>query len=223
VGLLQSSCHYKMKRFITVITAVQFLYRLSLASSAQQPLRPVDTSAAASRPWNFNFSSSAPHYFASVHGVLQQWSNTFFPNGHSIVPCEIPPLVKLFHGRMDEDIPASPEWVAFDMQVLCLESAKPILTILQRNGVRNNGRFSTLAYVHLPNHTTDQMLILRRGVRDVIWRRHNGYTDAAYMGQFDRTTQARWRVPVPLGGVLSRKWTLRLVSQCRSWWPGLGI
>lgn len=155
MGLLQSSYHDKMKRFIAVITAVQFLYRLSSASSAQQPLLPVDAYTAASRPWNFNFSSSAPHYFASIHGLLQQWSNTFFPNGHSIVPCEIPPLVKLFHGRMDEDVPASPEWVAFDMQVLYLGSTHHVLTLWQRNGVWNNGRFSTLAYVYLPNHTTN--------------------------------------------------------------------
>lgn len=67
--------------------------------------------------WKFNYSSSAPHYFASLYGLLQQWPNTFFPNGHSIVPCEIPPFTKLYHGRTDGDPPPSPEWVAFDIDM----------------------------------------------------------------------------------------------------------
>ena len=86
-------------------------------STAQKSLHIPDLVAASSSQWDFNFSSSAPHYFASAYGLLQQWSNTFFPNGHSIAPCEIPPLTKLYHGRKDEEVPPSPEWVAFDVQV----------------------------------------------------------------------------------------------------------
>ncbi|KAL3425690.1 hypothetical protein PVAG01_02481 [Phlyctema vagabunda] len=67
--------------------------------------------------WNFNFSSPAPHHFASAYGLLQQWPNTFFPNGHSIVPCEIPPFTNLYHGRQDADEPPSPEWIAFDIEM----------------------------------------------------------------------------------------------------------
>lgn len=63
----------------------------------------------------FNFSSPAPYIFSSVHGLLQQWPNTFFPNGHSIVPCQIPAFTNLYHGRQDGDLPESPEWFAFDM------------------------------------------------------------------------------------------------------------
>ena len=61
-----------------------------------------------------NFTSSAPHIFASVFGLLQQWSNSFFPYGHSIVPCEIPGNVNLYHARIDGDLPTSPEWFALD-------------------------------------------------------------------------------------------------------------
>ncbi|CZR66552.1 uncharacterized protein PAC_16453 [Phialocephala subalpina] len=83
---------------------------LSTASTAQQqPLLDPSNEASSTSQWRFNFSSEAPHYFASVHGLLQQWSNTFFPNGHSIVPCEIAPFTKLYHGRMDGDVPPSPE------------------------------------------------------------------------------------------------------------------
>ena len=65
--------------------------------------------------WQFNFTSAAPHYFHSFYGLLQQWPNTFFPNGHNIVPCEIPAFTRLYHGWMDADLPPSPEWLAFDM------------------------------------------------------------------------------------------------------------
>ncbi|TVY50775.1 Uncharacterized protein LCER1_G007280, partial [Lachnellula cervina] len=95
-----------------------FLFSLPFASSLQQqPLLQDTSTTATSSSWNLNFSSPAPHYFASAYGLLQQWSNTFFPNGHSLVPCEIAPLTKLYHGRMDADVPPSPEWVAFDMQL----------------------------------------------------------------------------------------------------------
>jgi len=65
--------------------------------------------------WKLNFSSEAPHYFASVYGLLQQWPNTFFPNGHAIAPGEIQPFTKLYHGRWGDELPPSPEWLAFDM------------------------------------------------------------------------------------------------------------
>jgi hypothetical protein len=97
----------------------QLLIYISAASALQQPLLedvPTTPSISTSQ-WKFNFTSEAPHYFASLYSLLQQWPNTFFPNGHSIVPCSIPSFTRLFHGRMDGDVPPSPEWVAFDMQV----------------------------------------------------------------------------------------------------------
>ena len=63
---------------------------------------------------SLNFSSSSPHIFSSTFGLLQQWSNTFYPYGHSIVPCEIPINTNLYHARIDSDLPPSPEWFAFD-------------------------------------------------------------------------------------------------------------
>jgi hypothetical protein len=65
--------------------------------------------------WKLNFSSGAPHYFASVYGLLQQWPNTFFPNGHVLAPGEIQPYTKLYHGRWGNELRPSPEWLAFDM------------------------------------------------------------------------------------------------------------
>uniref|UniRef100_L2G4F4 Uncharacterized protein n=1 Tax=Colletotrichum fructicola (strain Nara gc5) TaxID=1213859 RepID=L2G4F4_COLFN len=64
-----------------------------------------------------NFSSPAPHLFASAYGLLQQWSNTVFPNGHTMAAVEIPAFTLLYHGRMDEEDAPSPEWLAFDIEM----------------------------------------------------------------------------------------------------------
>ena len=64
-----------------------------------------------------NFTSPSPHIFSSLRSLLQQWPNTIFPNGHSIVPCEVPAYTKLYHGRMDNLIPPNPEWFAFDIEM----------------------------------------------------------------------------------------------------------
>jgi hypothetical protein len=64
-----------------------------------------------------NFSSSSPYIFSSVQGLSQQWSNTFFPNGHTITSCSIPKHTLLYHGRHDSKNPPSPEWLAFDMEM----------------------------------------------------------------------------------------------------------
>jgi hypothetical protein len=108
-----------MRRFflslIFLFTHAQIFGQVTASNDQQRPLRSYPAAVSNQDRWNFNYSSAAPHYFASVYGLLQQWPNTFFPNGHSIVPCEIPPLTKLYHGRIDAEVPPSPEWVAFDM------------------------------------------------------------------------------------------------------------
>ena len=85
---------------------------LSLALSDQNVLRVEEASAG---PWRLNYSSTAPYLFSSVSSLLQQWSNTIFPNGHSLVPCDIPAYTLFYHGRLDGEQPPSPEWLAFDM------------------------------------------------------------------------------------------------------------
>ncbi|KAH9988375.1 hypothetical protein F4779DRAFT_277372 [Xylariaceae sp. FL0662B] len=86
--------------------------------SLQIPLT-IDSSSEApvASPWPLNFSSIAPYLFSSVNALLQQWGNTFFPNGHSIVACEIPPYTLVYHGRLDGELPPSPEWLAFDLEM----------------------------------------------------------------------------------------------------------
>ncbi|PHH51166.1 hypothetical protein CFIMG_004196RA [Ceratocystis fimbriata CBS 114723] len=66
---------------------------------------------------SLNFSSSAPHLFASAANLLQQWSNTIFPNGQTLAVVEVPPYVMMYHGRLDAETPQSPEWLAFDVEM----------------------------------------------------------------------------------------------------------
>ncbi|KAF7959052.1 hypothetical protein EAE96_002569 [Botrytis aclada] len=101
------------------IFCTTFLHSVAAFVEPQHPLsKSFESIKSHSSEWKLNFSSSAPHYFASVYGLLQQWPNTFFPSGHSIVPCEIPPLTKVYHGRRDgESLPESPEWVSFDIEM----------------------------------------------------------------------------------------------------------
>jgi hypothetical protein len=76
----------------------------------QQPLvgSPTENKHEDYGSWKLNFSSGAPHYFASVYDLLQQWPNAFFPNGHTIAPGEIQPFTKLYHGRWGDELPPSP-------------------------------------------------------------------------------------------------------------------
>ena len=81
----------------------------------QLPL-PVRTSSEpdfAGRDTRLNFSSTSPHLFSSLHGLLRQGYNTFFPNGHVVAPCQIPPFTLLYHGWLNDQPPQSPEWLAF--------------------------------------------------------------------------------------------------------------
>lgn len=64
-----------------------------------------------------NFSSPAPYVFSTVASLLRQWPNTFFPNGHAIAAGTVAPHSLLYHGRHDNDMPSSPEWLAFDSEM----------------------------------------------------------------------------------------------------------
>ncbi|KAK3071390.1 hypothetical protein LTR53_008701 [Teratosphaeriaceae sp. CCFEE 6253] len=81
-------------------------------SPVQQPLDLANTPTPL-----LNFSSPSPLIFHSVFGLLQQWPNTFFPNGHTIAPCTIAKNTNLYHARSDGSFPPGPEWFAFDPQM----------------------------------------------------------------------------------------------------------
>ena len=79
----------------------------------QQRLLDKKTSAVLDDEQHLNFSSAAPHLFSSVHGLLRLGYNTFFSNGHTVVPCVIPAFTPLYHGHLNEEAPQSPEWLSF--------------------------------------------------------------------------------------------------------------
>lgn len=71
--------------------------------------------------WTLNFTSPAPHLLASVSSLLHQWSNTIFPNGHTLAAVEVPAYTLFYHGLISPDesnpTPPSPEWLAFDLEM----------------------------------------------------------------------------------------------------------
>lgn len=91
--------------------------------SSQKPLATSQHRGEPPAPpqWTLNFSSPAPHAFASVATLLHQWSNTIFPNGHTIAAVEIPAYTLLYHGLISPEEahpePPSPEWLAFDLEM----------------------------------------------------------------------------------------------------------
>ncbi|CAK7241673.1 MAG: hypothetical protein STHCBS139747_003141 [Sporothrix thermara] len=133
--------------------AVDAAVRLDDTDMAQRPIGAhdsdvVDEASSPSTPPpppvqrytnRLNFSSSAPHLFASAYGLFQQWSNTVFPNGHTLAAATIPAYTLLYHGLQadaadaadasfehapardesssDNLSPASPEWVALDVEM----------------------------------------------------------------------------------------------------------
>ncbi|KAK4706057.1 hypothetical protein P7C70_g141, partial [Phenoliferia sp. Uapishka_3] len=55
--------------------------------------------------------------FASFVGLLKQWPNTYYPNGHSVVLGTVPPGTLLYHARKDDNFPPKIEWLAFDAEM----------------------------------------------------------------------------------------------------------
>lgn len=98
-------------RISSLVGLAYCLATLASSASLQQPLG--DSNTAYPR---LNFSSPSPLIFHSVFGLLQQWPNTFFPNGHTVAPCLVASGTSLYHGRRGENLPPSPEWLAFDAE-----------------------------------------------------------------------------------------------------------
>lgn len=91
---------------------------LGTVDKAEDEAAALKTHAA---PWTLNFTSPYPHLFASVSTLLHQWSNTIFPNGHTLAAVEIPAYTLMYHGLISPEDknpePPSPEWLAFDLEM----------------------------------------------------------------------------------------------------------
>lgn len=77
-----------------------------------KPRRSTDHGPVHSQPDTSNL------IFASFAGLLQQWPNSIFPNGHSIVSGIIPRGTLLYHGANNrESSPDGMEWLSFDPEM----------------------------------------------------------------------------------------------------------
>lgn len=63
------------------------------------------------------FQTVAPFIFDSVQGLLQQWPNSYSPNGHSIVAGSIAPATVLYHAKHAPGPPKKPTFFAFDAEM----------------------------------------------------------------------------------------------------------
>ncbi|KAF6756867.1 hypothetical protein DFP72DRAFT_262531 [Ephemerocybe angulata] len=91
-----------------------------------QGTRPRSSTGAAGRypepepstRWEFNLEPSpnttGNYVFESVASLLQQWPNTRYRNGHTIVPVTLPIGTLLHHGTHQPAVPSVPAWVAID-------------------------------------------------------------------------------------------------------------
>lgn len=113
----------------SVLSVVAILPHCLTAASppSQKPLldddQVIEQVPGESQPsrWTLNFTSPAPHLLASVSSLLHQWSNTIFPNGHTLAAVEVPAYTLFYHGLISPDesnpTPPSPEWLAFDLEM----------------------------------------------------------------------------------------------------------
>ncbi|KAJ6492306.1 hypothetical protein C8R45DRAFT_990887 [Mycena sanguinolenta] len=52
--------------------------------------------------------------FDAVNSLQQHWPHTRYRNGHNIVPGTVPVGTLLYHGRMDRELPSTPDWTSTD-------------------------------------------------------------------------------------------------------------
>lgn len=54
--------------------------------------------------------------FQAASGLLQHWSNTAYPNGHSLSPGTIPVGTVMYHGSPTGVPSLTPDWTSFDSE-----------------------------------------------------------------------------------------------------------
>lgn len=66
--------------------------------------------------WTAPPNVEATHHliFQAASGLLQHWSNTAYPNGHSLSPGVIPVGTVLYHGTSTGLPSPTPDWISFD-------------------------------------------------------------------------------------------------------------
>ncbi|KAF8262595.1 hypothetical protein EI94DRAFT_1743210 [Lactarius quietus] len=133
---------------LSSLLAVTLFVHPSSSSSSDGPLQAAfrtQSGISAERSdvvgWNLPPHPNSTHHliFNSVSGLLQRWPNTFRRNGHSLVPATVPKGTILYHGRTEDQIPKSPDWVAFDFEhayVFCIFGPSYVISFQARRDLR---------------------------------------------------------------------------------------
>ncbi|THU84212.1 hypothetical protein K435DRAFT_843773 [Dendrothele bispora CBS 962.96] len=61
-----------------------------------------------------NANATGHLVFETVNSLLQEWPNTRYRHGHNLIPGTVPPGTLLYHGRSNNKLPTTPEWLATD-------------------------------------------------------------------------------------------------------------
>ncbi|KIJ89708.1 hypothetical protein K443DRAFT_51554, partial [Laccaria amethystina LaAM-08-1] len=99
-----------------------FLSCAALTRSVQIPIQvptpPPNFKSTMPDIWDFNATpslNSTSHFiFDTVGSLAQQWTNTRYRNGHTVVPGTVPVGTLLYHGTDQPEVPTEPDWIATD-------------------------------------------------------------------------------------------------------------
>ncbi|KAJ7916546.1 hypothetical protein B0H13DRAFT_1609262 [Mycena leptocephala] len=124
-----------------MLHALWFLFLLPANINAVQSQIPL---ADSEDDWNLNTlpnpNATGHLVFDTVSSLLQNWPNTRYYSGHTIVPGTIPTGTLLYHGRNDTDVPTAQEWVSTDPEFARLFNAEPgnswLLTLVTTRPLR---------------------------------------------------------------------------------------
>ncbi|KAL0958703.1 hypothetical protein HGRIS_014034 [Hohenbuehelia grisea] len=102
--------------------AIPFVYLLATFTAAparaktpaQVPLLDAETYDNWDLDARPNPNSTGQFIFEGLASLMQHWSHTRYRNGHNLIPGTIPPNTLLYHGRVDQQLPDRPQWVAMD-------------------------------------------------------------------------------------------------------------
>ena len=96
------------------LTALFHLSRSELAADRATHILPIRSSKKEeyANP-EYGFQSAL---FNEIHSSAKQWGSSVNVNGFTIFRAIVPQGTKFYHGRSNADLPASPEWLAFEME-----------------------------------------------------------------------------------------------------------
>lgn len=108
----------KLVLFALVALVAKLAYATSILSRSNQAPFIVTQDSPTSSNWTVPSHVDATHHliFQAASGLLQHWSNTAYPNGHSLSPGIIPVGTVMYHGTSTGVPSLAPDWTSFDSE-----------------------------------------------------------------------------------------------------------